>query len=515
MPVKNKSILEEYVATANSGKYGSWEEINAKFPELKGYKPEVLEEYVATANSGKYNSWDEINNLFPEFSSPQTAQPKWQQVGVEEMKAKSKSYPEFVPGINFDNYTEKTKSALKSKKSEIDTYQSELSKINQELKPFEEIAAKNNNALPQEYMDAYKQTYSKAKDLENKYIQAQKAYNLVYDDFIKQANKEDKLKKENRVKKGQEYMKENQLPSKAPLQRIKSYQSAIQNIQARIPQLVEAYGKAESMGNQEAMAEYKSRIDSDSEAIKKLEAGIEMQKNIAKEVAPTSVSDALVNGAKMLVGSALKAPELFSTVYEAMWNELGLPTMSDKMKEELKEFEKKTPIKDPQKVAYEAGKKILGETKETSELRNLNLKYSGSAWDALMKGDFSSALKNSTIMFAEFLPTSAAISVGGYAAPFIAAGMAQENIDDVKKGETANMNEVFAGISMAGLEYATENLLGTGKSLKNLISKIGKEEASDIAAKLVTESAKKSLAKKIGRNYVEEIAGEELTTIGL
>lgn len=68
MPI-DKSILEEYVATANSGKYKSFDEINAKFPELKGYDAGVLEEYVATANSGKYKSWDEINEKFPELFS--------------------------------------------------------------------------------------------------------------------------------------------------------------------------------------------------------------------------------------------------------------------------------------------------------------------------------------------------------------------------------------------------------------------------------------------------------------
>jgi len=69
-------VLEEYVLTANSGKYKSWDEINSKFPELKGYDSKVLEEYVTTANSGKYKSWDEINSKFPEFKLGSTPQPK-------------------------------------------------------------------------------------------------------------------------------------------------------------------------------------------------------------------------------------------------------------------------------------------------------------------------------------------------------------------------------------------------------------------------------------------------------
>ncbi len=66
MPV-NKKLLEQYVVTANSGKYKSWDEINSKFPEFKDVDAKLLEQYVVTANSGKYKSWDEINGKFPEF----------------------------------------------------------------------------------------------------------------------------------------------------------------------------------------------------------------------------------------------------------------------------------------------------------------------------------------------------------------------------------------------------------------------------------------------------------------
>ena len=75
MPI-DKSILEQYVVTANSGKYSTWDEINSKFPELKDYDPKVLEEYVVTANSGKYETWDEINSKFPEFFTEKKSQAK-------------------------------------------------------------------------------------------------------------------------------------------------------------------------------------------------------------------------------------------------------------------------------------------------------------------------------------------------------------------------------------------------------------------------------------------------------
>jgi len=75
MPFDRK-ILQDYVATANSGKYKTWEEINSKFPELKDFDAKVLQDYVATANSGKYKSYEEIDSKFPEFDSVESPKKK-------------------------------------------------------------------------------------------------------------------------------------------------------------------------------------------------------------------------------------------------------------------------------------------------------------------------------------------------------------------------------------------------------------------------------------------------------
>lgn len=68
MDEKLLQALQDYVATANSGKYKTVKELNSKFPELKGYDAQVLQDYVATANSGKYKTVDELNSKFPEFN---------------------------------------------------------------------------------------------------------------------------------------------------------------------------------------------------------------------------------------------------------------------------------------------------------------------------------------------------------------------------------------------------------------------------------------------------------------
>ena len=65
----NEQLLKDYVATANSGKYGSFDEVNAKFPEFNDVDPQILQDYVATVNSGNYSNYGEVNKKFPEFSS--------------------------------------------------------------------------------------------------------------------------------------------------------------------------------------------------------------------------------------------------------------------------------------------------------------------------------------------------------------------------------------------------------------------------------------------------------------
>jgi hypothetical protein len=71
-----KIILQDYVAAANSAKYNTIEELNAKFLELNYCDKNVLADYIATANSPKYKSnWDIINSKFPEFFGKNNTMP--------------------------------------------------------------------------------------------------------------------------------------------------------------------------------------------------------------------------------------------------------------------------------------------------------------------------------------------------------------------------------------------------------------------------------------------------------
>jgi tRNA threonylcarbamoyladenosine modification (KEOPS) complex Cgi121 subunit len=62
-----KQSLRDFIATSNSGKYKSEDELLSKFPELKSYDKQSLRDFVATSNSGKYKTEDELLSKFPEF----------------------------------------------------------------------------------------------------------------------------------------------------------------------------------------------------------------------------------------------------------------------------------------------------------------------------------------------------------------------------------------------------------------------------------------------------------------
>lgn len=65
-----KQSLRDFVATSNSGKYKSEDELLSKFPEFGSYDKKSLRDFVATSNSGKYKSEDELLSKFPEFGTP-------------------------------------------------------------------------------------------------------------------------------------------------------------------------------------------------------------------------------------------------------------------------------------------------------------------------------------------------------------------------------------------------------------------------------------------------------------
>jgi hypothetical protein len=101
-----KQSLRNFVATANSGKYATEEEVLSKFPEFNGYDRQLLRNFVATANSGKYATEDEVFAKFPEFFGDVKKKDQSQN-GYGQTQPGSGSKPSQGPGFkNFSQFQE-------------------------------------------------------------------------------------------------------------------------------------------------------------------------------------------------------------------------------------------------------------------------------------------------------------------------------------------------------------------------------------------------------------------------
>ena len=98
-----RQALKDFVATSNSGKYATEQELMSKFPELKGYDIQALKDFVATSNSGKYATEEELFLKFPEFNQGAPVKKKFalessSEVGSSELQEppKQKSFEQII-----------------------------------------------------------------------------------------------------------------------------------------------------------------------------------------------------------------------------------------------------------------------------------------------------------------------------------------------------------------------------------------------------------------------------------
>jgi hypothetical protein len=103
MPI-DKQVYRDFVATSNSGKYKTEDEVFSKFPELKNVDKQALRDFVATSNSGKYKTEDEVFSKFPEF-------------GFEEVGVKKKESTSITPQQNLESKSESVSSVTSKKPS--------------------------------------------------------------------------------------------------------------------------------------------------------------------------------------------------------------------------------------------------------------------------------------------------------------------------------------------------------------------------------------------------------------
>lgn len=98
-----RQALKDFVATSNSGKYATEQELMSKFPELKGYDIQALKDFVATSNSGKYATEEELFLKFPEFNQGAPVKKKFalessSEVGSSELQEppKQKAFEQII-----------------------------------------------------------------------------------------------------------------------------------------------------------------------------------------------------------------------------------------------------------------------------------------------------------------------------------------------------------------------------------------------------------------------------------
>jgi hypothetical protein len=297
--------------------------------------------------------------------------------------------------------------------------------------------------------------------------------------------------------------------------RVKLYSEVSKNIQNRIPKLVEQYNIAEANGDAQAMQELEAQINNDSQKIDYFQKAIEGQNMLRNaQLADDSVGGILERSGKRLVGSIAGGVNFLDDFINQMANEISPIGYNEKTKKEFEEFQKtynsKGELDRPSDVIAKAGKILLKDATEKAQASAAMRPYKGEVWTPLKEGKIKDAVSNAALGFGEsFLP-----SAGFILAPALSTmGLAEENVDE-KRTENGQVTskDYLVGSLKASFELAFENLFGTGKALKELVGKLGREAAIE-QVEQVTKAGLKEWAKKTGTTIVEEPIGEGLTQL--
>lgn len=300
-----------------------------------------------------------------------------------------------------------------------------------------------------------------------------------------------------------------------PIGRIKLYSNALQKIQGRYAQNVQAYKAAEQDGNADAVQHLLPQIKQDSEKAAFLAKAIEGQKKIGADNLPLGV----ISGAKEYLGNAMNMPatvlnSIQTTVVDLYAHDKS-PQERQKLKEKLRADVSNASIFDPMRHLQNASdaiaamaKPVLKKVAEEDEIRQMNQPYQGSPFEAVKAGDYGTATKLAASGFMRSLPTSlsflnpatAAVSITGM------VGAEQEQARQEKGYDTSL--DTGVGLLKGGLELATERLFGSGKATVDLVKQLGKGGAEQVVRQSVT-----GLFKEIGKTTGEEAGSEFVNQI--
>lgn len=231
-----------------------------------------------------------------------------------------------------------------------------------------------------------------------------------------------------------------------------------------------------------------------------------------------ALTDHLATGSSQLGADIAAIPELVYDIFSAPQNAVGDIFNLPEIKTNSEEFKKYTGINNTVKDYY---KQEVADLKQKAQ--DTDLKYQGGIYDSFVQGDYGAGFDQLTNSFAESLPATTSIMVGGAAmkAPQLIAAssmMFGAGKNEQLKDENPDMNEntrVANALATGLIQGATESL-GTGSigaAAKGLVEREGAAKATTILkdglAKYYKEALKKNplLASMSGEGLEEAFQG--------
>ena len=213
-----------------------------------------------------------------------------------------------------------------------------------------------------------------------------------------------------------------------------------------------------------------------------------------------ALTDHLATGSSQLGADIAAIPELVYDVFSAPQNAIGDIFNLPGIKTNSEEFKKYTGLNNVVKDYYkEEVSKLRQKSQET------DLKYKDGIYDSFVNGDYSGGFDQLTNSFAESLPATTSIMVGGAAvnAPKLIAAssmMFGAGKSEQLKDENPEMNDnvrVANALATGLIQGATESL-GTGSigaAARGLVEREGAKKATSILKDGLTEYYKSALIK--------------------
>lgn len=302
-----------------------------------------------------------------------------------------------------------------------------------------------------------------------------------------------------------------------PIGRISLYTNAIEKINNRFNQNLDAYTKAKQAGDEETASQLLPLLKEDGMKSAYYKKAIDGQNTLALMKEPDTYGNAALIGIKQAVGGLLRGPQgAKDAAYILSKDALAKVGVDGEKFDALVNayHDSQAAIGGNSDGIAQLGKELLKEADKSSQERALNQEYHGSAWEALKHGDITKMADYGAKGFIQSLPSSLAY-LHPVTAATASAGMIGQEIDQaIDEGREVNSGTVAAGAIKAGLEFGTERMFGVGKSTRDLISTMTKEGAAKVVKEATEKAVRKTLKQKLGRNYVEEVSGEVVNQIG-